>query len=90
MATADDARKRVQDWRASRGVITPEGLVGISEHKYKPGEYTPLDYVFYRYWWEPVVSVLPTWLGPNLITFIGFLSAFVTIIPVAMYVILHD
>lgn len=80
------AAKRVQDWRESRGAISAKGLIAIAEHKYMPGEYTPLDYVLYRFWWDPVVALLPNWLAPNVITFVGFLSAFVTLIPVAMYV----
>jgi phosphatidylglycerophosphate synthase len=59
--------------------ISRPGLEMIANHKYKSGVYTPLDLLFYKIWWTPVASLLPKWIAPNLITFIGFITTFTNI-----------
>lgn len=52
--------------------ITEEGLKELNNYKYKPGGYTWLDTKM-NYFWEWVVRLVPMWVAPNLITFIGWL-----------------
>ena len=78
------AVRRLDDWLEDQQELPRSGLSAIANHKYKSGVYTPLDLVFYKIWWTPVASRLPSWLAPNLITFIGFLSTFSNI-PLMMY-----
>ena len=40
--------------------------------------------LFYKVWWEPVSSLVPSWMAPNLVTFIGFVVA-MTNIPLFVY-----
>ena len=58
--------------------------MAIANHKYRPGVYTPLDLLFYKVWWEPVSALVPPWMAPNLITFIGFTLA-LTNVPLLIY-----
>jgi len=56
-------------------VIPKSGLANLAKHEYKSGGYTPLDMVCYKYWWDPVLNLIPLKMAPNLITVIGFLFA---------------
>lgn len=70
--TSDADRAKVMDrLKAKRLVIPEEGLKNIAEHKYVPGVYTPLDNLFNKYFWTPVVVLIPKWLAPNTITVTG-------------------
>lgn len=51
-------------------VLSPDGLQKIKDHKYVPGEYTPLDN-FLNPWWFWLTEFFPKWLAPNVITFSG-------------------
>jgi phosphatidylglycerophosphate synthase len=53
------------------GFITKEGLKELDNYKYKGGEYTILDNIM-NYYWEACVKLVPTWVAPNLLTFIGW------------------
>lgn len=44
----------------------------MNNYKYKSGGYTWLDNQM-NYFWEWVVKLMPLWLAPNLITFIGWI-----------------
>lgn len=54
------------------GFITPEGLKHLDFYHYKSGKYTWLDNALQPYW-NYVVSLVPLYIAPNLITFIGWL-----------------
>jgi ethanolaminephosphotransferase len=54
------------------GFITPEGFQQLDRYKYISGGYSWLDNLF-NYYWEAVARLLPMWLAPNLVTFIGFI-----------------
>lgn len=54
------------------GYITEEGLKALNDYKYKAGGYTWLDTMM-NYFWEFTVKLVPTWVAPNLLTFIGWL-----------------
>ncbi len=47
-------------------------MSNIKEFKFKAGSYTPLE-KYMNPFWEFIVSKLPIWLTPNLITVIGFI-----------------
>ena len=52
-------------------ILSPTELQRVSEHKYAPGCYTPLDYIFYKHIWDPTLNLIPLWMAPNLITLLG-------------------
>jgi len=54
------------------GFITTEGFAHLDKYKYVSGGYSYLDNKF-NYFWEAVAKLMPMWLAPNLITFIGFI-----------------
>lgn len=54
------------------GYITSEGLKELNNYKYKPGGYTWLDGKM-NYFWEGCVQLIPMWVAPNLITFVGWI-----------------
>jgi ethanolaminephosphotransferase len=54
------------------GFITPEGFKQLDSYKYVSGGYSWLDNIF-NYFWEAIARLLPMWLAPNLVTFIGFI-----------------
>jgi len=54
------------------GFITHEGFRKLDSYKYVSGGYSWLDNIF-NYFWEAVARLLPMWLAPNLVTFIGFI-----------------
>ena len=51
-------------------VLTKQDLEMIAAYKYKPGSYTHVDNLLTPFWnWA--VTLLPLWMAPNLVTFIG-------------------
>ena len=66
-------------------ILSKRSLNQLSSHKYVSGGYTPLDRVFYKYWWDPVLEYCPLWLAPNTVTIIGFLVALVSSFAVVVY-----
>jgi ethanolaminephosphotransferase len=52
--------------------ISEEGLQKLKAYKYVSGEYTWLDNKLNPYWLR-ATEMLPLWVAPNLITFVGFL-----------------
>ena len=52
--------------------ITKEGLLQLQNYKYQAGRYTALENALQTFW-NATVSLLPMWLAPNLVTFIGWL-----------------
>lgn len=53
------------------GYITEEGLKELNNYKYKPGGWTWLDNKM-NYFWEASVKLVPLWVAPNVLTFIGW------------------
>ena len=84
MSEKQQACRRLDEYLEETQEITRAGLNTLANHKYKSGVYTPLDLLFYKIWWTPVASLLPKWLAPNLITFIGFITT-MTNIPLMLY-----
>jgi hypothetical protein len=56
----------------SMDFLTRAGLQTIREHKYVGGAYTPLDLLLNDFWFA-CTELLPMWLAPNLVTWIGTL-----------------
>eukprot|EP00536_Pseudo-nitzschia_multiseries_P016502 jgi/Psemu1/221508/e_gw1.1135.9.1 len=50
--------------------LTDAGVEAIANHKYKPGHYTFLDN-FLNPVWTKLTDLLPMWLAPNAVTFLG-------------------
>lgn len=56
--------------RGRAAVLSDQDLDMIAAYKYKPGAYTHLDDLLTPFWnWA--VTLLPLWMAPNLVTFIG-------------------
>lgn len=54
-------------------VLSKQDLDMIAAYKYKPGAYTHLDNLLTPFWnWA--VTLLPVWMAPNLVTFIGLVG----------------
>lgn len=54
-------------------VLSTEDLDMIAAYKYKPGAYTRLDNTLTPFWnWA--VMLLPLWMAPNLVTFLGLVG----------------
>lgn len=65
--------------------ITAEGLKQLDYYKYKSGKYTYIDNALQPYWnWA--VSLVPMWMAPNLITFIGWF----TLLSSTVIILIHD
>lgn len=56
----------------TKGFITDEGFAQLRKYEYKSGGYTFIDNLM-NYFWNWCAGMLPTWLAPNLITFIGWI-----------------
>jgi phosphatidylglycerophosphate synthase len=52
-------------------------LVELKNYKYQSGKYTWLDTVINPYW-EAFVNLIPMWVAPNLITFVGWLLVIIS------------
>ena len=52
--------------------LTDAGVEAIAGHKYKSGHYTFLDNLLNPVW-TALTELLPMWLAPNMVTFLGFL-----------------
>lgn len=56
--------------RRANVVLSEQDLDMIAAYKYKPGAYTHIDDLLTPFWnWA--VTLLPMWMAPNLVTFIG-------------------
>jgi phosphatidylglycerophosphate synthase len=55
------------------GYITPDGFKHLDNYKYISNGYSFLETHVLNHFWERFVNILPMWLAPNLITFIGFI-----------------
>lgn len=54
-------------------ILTQQDLEMIAAYKYKPGTYTHVDNLLTPFWnWA--VTLLPPWMAPNLVTFIGLVG----------------
>jgi phosphatidylglycerophosphate synthase len=60
-------------WRGRSATLSSAELRHLAQYKYVSGGYTWLDYKLTPFWnW--LVELLPTWMAPNMVTFIGFVT----------------
>jgi len=65
--------------------LSPQELAGFDRYKYKSVDTSPLaNYVMHPFWNE-VVKVVPLWIAPNLLTFVGWLFTLGNIAILAYY-----
>lgn len=65
-------------------VLSKQDLDMIAAYKYKPGAYTHLDNLLTPFWnWA--VTLLPLWMAPNLVTFIGLVGTCIASLLVTNY-----
>lgn len=80
--TAAAGRRRRLDGAAA--VLSKQDLDMIAAYKYKPGAYTHLDDALTPFWnWA--VTLLPLWMAPNLVTFIGLVGTCLASLLVTSY-----
>jgi len=73
-----DKLKEVSWWKSR--VLSMDGLTRIRDHKYKGGEYTPLDNAMNGFWFK-CAEAMPLWMAPNLITLVALLhTTFATVV----------
>lgn len=65
-------------------LLSPGQLKRLSEHKYSCTSVSLLD-KFLQPWWDWLVSKLPVWLAPNLITIIGLVVNIITTLVLIYY-----
>jgi ethanolaminephosphotransferase len=70
---ATDKGLSKRKWSGKPWVLSHRQLELISAYRYRPGPSTPLDRLLTPFW-DSVTLALPSWLAPNLVTFIGFCS----------------
>ena len=63
-------------------LLTHTQLERLKEHKYN-AHGTSFSEVFMQPYWKWLVTKVPLWVAPNLLTFIGLLINLFTTIPVA-------
>lgn len=69
---------------SSNDILTPAQLKRLSEHKYNSCGSTLLDPVLQPYWnW--LVTKLPLWLAPNLMTISGLIITIITTLILVYY-----
>jgi len=54
------------------GHLTVEAKVALDNYKYQSGDYSWLDNKMNPFWVK-MADMLPLWMAPNMVTFIGFL-----------------
>ena len=62
-----------------RKYLSSQALENLKNYKYVSGDYSILDNALQPFW-NSVVTFMPRWLAPNLITLIGLLILFVNIL----------
>lgn len=67
-----------------RKFLTPQGITNLKNHKYVAGVYSHLDNILNPYWIK-MTELLPIWLAPNMITFIGLLILMSQAVGYALY-----
>lgn len=64
--------------------INEEGLESIKGHKYVSGGYSTIDNIMNK-WWEFIVSCVPMWVAPNILTLLGLMCNLVAYAVMASY-----
>lgn len=64
-------QRRLEILMHHRMRITPEGFRNLDSHKFKRGEYGPIENLLDRYFWVPLSEKLPKNIAPNIVTLTG-------------------
>ena len=64
-------------------VLSPAQLRGLKSHKYK-AQGISITEIFVQPFWNWLVTLIPMWVAPNLITFTGLLVNIITCIAVML------
>lgn len=67
-----------------RFVLTPDQLNGLKNHEYRCQGSSVLESLVLKKFWKWLVTFLPLYIAPNLITFIGFVIAMTTSLAVVL------
>jgi hypothetical protein len=67
-----------------RNYLKDKELENLKAYKYVSGTYTPLDMAL-QGWWNWAVTLLPTWMAPNLVTLVGTGVAFFGVVQYMPY-----
>lgn len=65
--------------------VTPEQLAGFEKYKYSAVDTNPLSVYIMQHVWNKVVTLVPAWIAPNLLTFSGFLLILVKYFILSFY-----
>eukprot|EP00128_Syssomonas_multiformis_P002934 Colp12_sorted_trinity150504_noHs@1224 len=65
--------------------LTAKQLDGLKKHKYSSSSASPFDKYVMTPFWNWLVSLIPLWLAPNVITFFGLLVNIFTTLALAYY-----
>ncbi|CAH2285127.1 ethanolaminephosphotransferase 1-like [Pelobates cultripes] len=57
----------------SHQYVTADQLAGFDKYKYSAVDTNPLSMYVMQHLWNKIVKVVPLWIAPNLLTFVGFL-----------------
>ena len=68
---------------AMGSLLTPTQLERLKDHKYR-SQGSSLTEVFMQPYWRWLVTKIPLWVAPNLITFIGLVINVATTLPVVL------
>lgn len=67
-----------------RFVLTPIQLNGLKNHEYRSQGSSILESLVLKRFWKWLVTFLPDYIAPNLITFTGFVIAMATSLAVVL------
>lgn len=56
-------------------VLTPTQLHKLKKHQYRAENNSFLEYYIFNPFWNRIITMVPLWVAPNLITFTGFCLA---------------
>lgn len=71
--------------RFSWDVLDPKTLPELHHHKYSGQDDSLLAYYVLQPYWNFVVKFVPSWVAPNLITLVGLLSTFTSLLIASSY-----
>ncbi len=66
-----------------RSLLTRAQLERLRDHKYST-QGTSLSEVFMQPFWKWLVTMVPLWVAPNLLTFVGLIINLLTCLPVML------
>ena len=59
-----------------RPYLSQQALSGLESYRYSCQDTNPLTKYIFHPFWNKVVLICPSWIAPNMLTFIGFMCCF--------------